>query len=209
MLGDRESEENTSMKLTSRITILAILIVGMLIVSLSVHGQTCDPSEYGKLKNEFRQKPAATQGKIWRNHIRFALKVEDLSKAQKEIANDFLALLKDEVYSTALSAADRTAAFTAISNRITQNFSKEQQVRIFYTLTIEEMKGFSLVPARYKSVEGIGSCNCSDIGHPLCDMCIMTGWPRTCNESDWGCGPGWILACNGRCWNEGDPPLIT
>ena len=185
-------EDRTTMKLS-----IYIFVVGLVLATVS-YGQC--PNVQG-LKSNFQQKPAATQAKVWRDHYRFALATEKLSADQKDFISETLALTKDGLYTQTKDAAT-IAQFTDMATQAKSLFTDALQLkRIFYTLTAEEMQGFSLTPAAYFRLSGNeGTCSCNVSDNVLCDECVLND-QRWCDRTSWGCGFGWILPCTGICVN--------
>ena len=185
-------KNRTTMKLS-----IYIFVVGLVLAAVS-YGQC--PNVQG-LKSNFQQKPAATQAKVWRDHYRFALATEKLSADQKDFISETLALTKDGLYTQTKDAAT-IAQFTDMATQAKSLFTDALQLkRIFYTLTAEEMQGFSLTPAAYFRLSGNeGTCSCNVSDNVLCDECVLND-QRWCDRTSWGCGFGWILPCTGICVN--------
>lgn len=179
------------MKIKNEVTILAVAILVLLAATIGF--SQCANTQ--TLKKGFQQFASPKQAKIWRNHARFALSTEDLNPAQREVVDDFLAAIKDDSY----TATSDKSAIAAIAARAAVLFpDKAQLKRIFYTLTNEEMQGFSLVPASYRKPLLSADCSCNISYNVLCDSCIGRD-AQSCNYADWGCGFGWVLPCNGNC----------
>jgi hypothetical protein len=177
----------------SKCTILAVVVLLLLTAAISF-GQCRNANE---LRGKFHNFSSAQQAKIWRNHYRFALKTEEnLSQEGKDIISEAINLTKDDMYNATSDKSD----FVALGKRAALIFTnKDQLKRIFYSLTSEEMRGFSLVPASYLTMLEEGAdCSCNISDNVLCDYC-ESRIKGHCEVSDWGCGFGWLLPCDGNC----------
>lgn len=199
------------MKITTRITLLAIAIVGVLFISLSVRGQSCNASEpeVKQMRSQFKDLDPATKVLIWQAHLKKQLETRSLTQVQRDVIAAATKLLTVDLYRTNTAApefksTDLYKQSKAVQERIRAEFSLKDGAAIFERLDYgvwQQYTGGRLVSKLTKtSALFIEDCTCST-WWTFCEhnSCSTTCIPCKSCIHVINCGPFWGYQCDGMC----------
>jgi hypothetical protein len=163
----------------------------------------------------FRELPSATKAAVWRHHLT-KIKTEhpELSREQRGIIDDFMALLTPDLYSLPSSDPHFNSLvenpLENIRRRAWAAFPRDLLVAVFLDMQPSESPAqprVAAAPGLHPNPEDISYCDCNR-NHD--DCFFWNGSGSYCSlgcyfTSSWGCGPGWVLRCDGYC-TAADPP---
>ncbi len=142
-------------------------------------------------KEFFRNASSQDKSLFWKIHFARSLVLfPDLTKQQKEVILDAIALVNPQIYETSKTSAEWKTKVDeptkTISNRAVGIFSKEEGVKIFVKLGGE-------VESELRPSE----CDCSRGSIAACwdEYCVSS----SCRRTDGGCGVFWQFDCDGVC----------
>jgi len=159
-------------------------------------------------KSYFRLQPAAQKAALWQNHLRDVLRSEDLSDVQRGT----IIAVKNSISSDTFEEGSDNAYIESLAPTLTANFTKQQQVKFFHSLSLEEVVSSSIVPVSYTKTTSLklmslDECDCSHVSALLCDACPKSDGPfGLCQGVSIGCGLLWAFRCDGICTDMPPPP---
>lgn len=166
-----------------------LMVLAMIVFAFNAFGQ-CDPSQ-NEHKAKFRTLSASKKAQVWKYQLTLRLDAEDLNPEQRAVMIKAIGMMNASFFN------DRNEAqVAALSDELIAVFTKEQYRDYFTRLGSAPLQTFAKV--KLSGNEG-NDCACNGAAAPLCETCTQT----LCTPSDWGCGPFWVLPCNGRCCNKG------
>jgi hypothetical protein len=182
------------MKLTKMFLALAAVL---LLCTLAASAQ-CDPAQADN-KAKFRTLTNAQKAQVWRYQLTLRLDTEAFTPEQRAAVVKAIGTLTAEFFTK-----QDPAAVKALDAELLKVFTKEEYARYFTKIgqgaTQNYLAKIRLDPKRRPD------CSCNDAAYPLCDFCRQG--IGTCTASEYGCGPFWVLRCNGLCNGEGDAEVI-
>ena len=168
----------------------------------------------------FREQPSAMKAAVWRHHLTKALAEHpQFSVEQRLVIEDFISILTAELYErydlTARDAALKAAVqapIEEIRRRARAAFPRDLYVGIFLDLQARDRTKARQVTATSTKLQesptnAIGYCNCN---RNFDDCFFWEGSGSYCDSgcywtTSYGCGPGFLLRCDGFC-TPPDPP---
>jgi hypothetical protein len=150
-------------------------------------------------KAVFRKVNAAEKRDLWRVHTALYLARHfDLTASQKNFITDWLDFLTLEVFELSPKDPQWEAkvgkSLSVLTDKVLQAFSKEEAGNLVARLGEPQKEGTTI------STEGLPAPEMDDCGchRGIGDQCWGGEcWGNVCRYSDYGCGFGWLLTCNG------------
>lgn len=172
---------------------------------VAVYGRLISTSHRERVA-AFRELPSSTKAAIWRHHLTKTLAEHpDLSPEQRSIIEDFIAVLTPDLYERAAHDPEAAPpdALEGIRRRAWAAFPRELLVGIFLDLreSTDRHTGTTTASLQPRATDAPPSCNCN---RNFDDCFFWEGDGSYCAlecyfTSSYGCGPGWVLSCNGWC----------
>jgi hypothetical protein len=175
---------------------LILTIAAIMLCALAAFPQ-CDPAQ-AENKAKFRTLTNSQKAQVWRYQLTLRLDAESLTPEQRAAVVKAIGTLTAEFF-----AKQDAAQVKALSDELLKVFTKEEYARYFTKIgqgaTQNYLSKIKLDPNRR------AECDCNDAAAPLCTSCPHNS-PFGCTASNWGCGPFWVLQCNGTCKSGYEEP---